>query len=139
MTESDFQYIVSVSDDWWGGPSSDRTHPIFFHELGEMALVAQSDGGLIGFLLGFVTPTKVGYIHLVGIHPDFRRQGVARSLYGSFMTACQDRGIQHFKSITTPGNIGSVDFHKALGFSAELIANYAGPQRDRIVFVRDME
>ena len=41
ITKSDFDYIVSVLDRWWGGPSSERAHPVFFYELGEQALIAE--------------------------------------------------------------------------------------------------
>ena len=35
ITKRDYDYIVSVLDIWWGGPSSERASPFFFHELGE--------------------------------------------------------------------------------------------------------
>src|SRR5262245_22573594 len=82
ITTADFDQIVEVIDRWWGGPISTFAHPIFFWELGENALIVEHDGRLIGFLLGFIVfkQPKTGYVHLVGIHPDFRRQGVGRLL-----------------------------------------------------------
>ena len=54
-TKADFDQIVAVLDRWWGGPSPERAHPLFFHEFGETALVAEEGDQLVGFLLGLHT------------------------------------------------------------------------------------
>ena len=61
------------------------------------ALVVEEGSEMIGFLLGFVVAGtgavpavksnaggRRGYVHLVGIHPDYRRRGVGRLLYDRF-------------------------------------------------------
>ena len=55
ITKSDFDAMVSVFDRWWGGPSPLRPEPFFFYELGHHGLLAESDGAMTGFLLGFVS------------------------------------------------------------------------------------
>jgi ribosomal protein S18 acetylase RimI-like enzyme len=138
ITKADFDYIVSVLDRWWGGPSGERAHPVFFYELGNDALIAEEDGQIIGFLLGFITPAAppVGYVHLVGIHPDQRRHGVGKALYEQFIERCKKAGVERLKAITTVGNEGSVRFHEALGFEAREVPDYAGEGRARIVFTK---
>ena len=139
IQKADFDYIVAVLDRWWGGPSVERAHPIFFYELGKHALIAETDeGDLVGFLLGFVAPTDpaTAYIHLVGIHPDHRRQGVGKLLYQEFISRCQKAGAARMKAIAAPGNDGSVRFHEALGFRASEEQDYAGRDRTRVVFTK---
>lgn len=140
ITKADYDYIVSVLDRWWGGPSGERAHPIFFYELGDHALIAELDGQVVGFLLGFVAPTRppTGYVHLVGIHPDHRRRGVGQELYNHFTERCRAAGVGRLKAITTIGNEGSVRFHEALGFQVREEPDYAGPGRGRIVFTREL-
>jgi len=138
LTQDDFGEIVSVIDRWWGGPTSALAHPLFFHELGDDALVVEDDGRVVGFLLGFVTAAGTGYVHLVGIDNDYRRRGVGRRLYESFTLRARERGARRMKAITTPGNHGSIEFHRALGYGVELVSDYAGPGRDRYVFTRDL-
>jgi GNAT superfamily N-acetyltransferase len=140
ITKPDFDQIVEVIDRWWGGPISTFAHPIFFHELGDNALIIEKDGHLIGFLLGFIVfkAPKTGYVHLVGIHPDFRRQGVGRVLYEQFTERCRELGCERMKAITTTGNEGSLKFHEALGWTAEEVEDYAGPGRRRVVFTKDL-
>ncbi len=140
ITKGDFDQIVDVIDRWWGGPMANFAHPIFFYELGDNALIVEDDGRLIGFLLGFLvfkTP-KTGYVHLVGIHPDYRRKGVARILYETFTERCRSLGCERMKAITTTGNEGSIRFHQALGWTSTEIEDYAGQDRRRMVFAKDL-
>jgi GNAT superfamily N-acetyltransferase len=142
LTKADFDHVVEVIDRWWGGPISTFAHPIFFYELGNHALVAEDDGVLIGFLLGFVAHEgegqKSGYVHLVGIHPDYRRRGVGRELYKTFTEACVRANCSRMKAITTHANEGSIRFHLALGWNAQDVDDYAGPARKRIVFTQEL-
>lgn len=138
ITKADFDQIVEVIDRWWGGPISTFAHPIFFYELGDNALIVEDNGHLIGFLLGFISfkAPKTGYVHLVGIHPDYRRQGVGRLLYENFTERCRGLGCERMKAITTAGNEGSLRFHEAMGWKTEEVEDYAGPSRKRIVFTK---
>ena len=139
ITKDDFDRIVMVIDHWWGGPISTLAHPIFFYELGRFARVVVDDSDeLVGFLLGFVAEESelTGYVHLVGINPEHRRQGVARTLYQEFTRDCEQGGCVRMKAITTPGNEPSICFHAALGWSVDVLDAYAGPGRRRVVFTK---
>jgi GNAT superfamily N-acetyltransferase len=139
LTKADYDQIVQVIDRWWGGPTSALAHPIFFYELGRLARVVESDGIMVGFLLGFICPdASVGYVHLVGIHPDYRRRGVGQILYASFEGDCRRDGCRTLKAITTLGNEASLRFHQALGWAMTETEDYAGPGRMRIVFTKDL-
>jgi GNAT superfamily N-acetyltransferase len=151
IAKNDFDRIVEVIDHWWGGPISTFAHPIFFYELGKHALVVQQGAELIGFLLGFVAApsdgatdgansnqAQSGYVHLVGIHPDYRRRGVGRLLYDRFTEECRESRCVRMKAITTPGNEVSIRFHLALGWKLQEIDDYAGPGRRRIVFTKTL-
>ena len=146
ITKADFDRVVEVIDHWWGGPISTFAHPIFFYELGGAALVVEDGSQMIGFLLGFVVAGtgarlagadgRCGYVHLVGIHPDFRRRGVGRLLYDRFTQDCRTAQCIVMKAITTPGYEGSIRFHVALGWDVQEVEDYAGPGRRRIVFTK---
>lgn len=143
ISKADFDVIVEVIDRWWGGPISTLAHPIFFYELGDMAHVVEHEGQIIGFLLGFIAHAsidgnKTGYVHLVGIHPDFRRQGVGRLLYRTFTDACIAADCTHLKAITTARNEASLRFHTDQGWDAQDIDDYAGPGRRRVVFTKEL-
>ncbi len=140
ISKADYDHVVSVLDQWWGGPGGERPHPVFFYELGKDALIAESGDQVIGFLLGFLAPVepKTGYVHLVGIHPEHRRGGVGKALYQQFVERCRAQGATRLKAITSVGNEGSVRFHEALGFHVREEPGYAGPDRARLVFTKDL-
>ncbi|HNS95726.1 MAG TPA: GNAT family N-acetyltransferase [Polyangiaceae bacterium] len=138
MNKADYDEIVRVIDWWWGGPTASLAHPVFFYELGKIARIMEVDGKMIGFLLGFLTaePPPIGYIHMVGIHPDYRRRHVGRKLYESFEDSCRSAGCTLMKAVTAPGDERSVQFHEALGWVWETVPDYAGPGRARVVFTK---
>lgn len=137
ITKQDFDYIVSVFDAWWGGPSTERASPFFFYELGEHALIAEGDGEVAGFLLGLASASSsTGYVHLVGIDPGHRRAGVGKLLYQHFAESCRRAGMKQLKAIGMVGHEGSMKFHHAMGFQAQEVADYAGPGRPRVVFTK---
>lgn len=140
ITKADYDYLVMVLDRWWGGPSGQHAHPTFFYELGEYALVAEEAGEVVGFLLGFITRGEqpTGYIHLVGIHPEFRRRGVGKGLYSRFTETCRSAGVSRLKTISAVGYEGPLAFHRALGFEIREDPDYAGPGRARVVFTKDL-
>lgn len=139
LGKADYHRIVKVIDRWWDGPTSALAHPIFFYELGSLARVVEHDDRLVGFLLGFIAPEgPVGYVHLVGIDPDYRRRGVASELYRSFEQACRDADCRSMKAVTTLGNQGSVEFHLSQGYKSAQVDDYAGPGRARVVFSKPL-
>jgi ribosomal protein S18 acetylase RimI-like enzyme len=119
---------------------------VFFYELGALARVVEDHASregpkFVGFLLGFLAEGDrgaVGYVHLVGVHPEYRRKGVARALYTEFTRAAQASSCRRLKAITTVGNEGSLRFHQALGWTATEEEHYAGPGRRRVVFTKDL-
>jgi L-amino acid N-acyltransferase YncA len=139
ITKQDFDYVVSVFDHWWGGPSNEKASPFFFHELGEYALIAEEDGRVIGFLLGLVAAgSRTGYVHLVGIDPNHRRRGVGKQLYQHFVERCRQAGLHELKAIGMVGHESSLRFHAALEFAAREVNDYAGPGRARVVFTKQL-
>lgn len=140
ITKQDYDHIVTVLDRWWGGPAGERAHPVFFYELGDAALIAEEEGTVLGFLLGFLAPTTpaTAYVHLVGIHPEHRRRGVGQRLYAHFTEWARGAGAARLKAITAVGHEASVRFHQALGFTVEERPDYAGPGRARMVFFKDL-
>jgi GNAT superfamily N-acetyltransferase len=140
LGKADFDHIVQVIDRWWGGPTSALASPMFFYELGSLARVVEHDGILVGFLLGFIAPgpPKTGYVHLIGIHPDYRRKGVGRILYQSFEENCRAAACTRLKAMSTVGNEGSIAFHRATGWTVTFVEDYAGPARPRVVFTKNL-
>lgn len=133
----DYGAITAVLDDWWGRPISGSLPRLFLDHFHATSFVAEEDGELAGFLIGFHSPSLrgVSYVHFVGVHPRFRRAGLARDLYDRFIGLARDAGSSEVRAITAPSNAGSIRFHSQLGFTVSgPIPDYNGPAKPMITF-----
>ncbi len=144
-TIDDFVRIVDERREFWG--DRDLTalhHPLLVHEFGDTALVIRGDGAardesrVIAYLFGLLTPSSVGYIHVVAVRDGHRREGLARRLYEHFEEIAGVHGAHALKAITKPVNVRSVAFHRALGFSASENVDYGGPGQTRTLLWKEI-
>jgi ribosomal protein S18 acetylase RimI-like enzyme len=141
----DLQAIVAELSAFWGDRDMAGLHQaLYVHEFGDTALVLRGDpdddedGHIRAYLLGFVGPQGVGYIHVVAVRDEYRGEGLARRLYEEFERLARARGARALKAITSPGNGGSRSFHEALGFSVEEVERYSASGETRLVFRREL-
>jgi ribosomal protein S18 acetylase RimI-like enzyme len=134
--DTDLAAILRDFSRFWGDREQLRPlhHPMFVVEFGDTALAARGpDGQVLGYLLGFVAPTRDAYIHLVAVRDDARDLGLARRLYGAFTELAVARGAVALKALTSPGNEGSQAFHRSLGFTLTRVEDYGGAGQARMV------
>lgn len=142
VTEEDFYKVKAVLNEWWGGRQ--MTHLLqrlfFEHFQSTSFIVEDNDGVLVAFLIGFVSQTQPeeAYIHFVGVNPGFRKNGLAKELYELFFTKVRGLGCKTVKCITSPVNVGSIAYHKSMGFSVSVGKDYEGPSEDRILFSKSL-
>jgi predicted GNAT superfamily acetyltransferase len=136
---ADYDRIIAVLDDWWGRPVRHSLPRVFLDHFYATSTVAESDGELAGFLIGFLSPSQpdAAYIHFVGVSPRLRGNGLARSLYERFFALAAADGRQVVRAITAPRNAPSIAFHTAMGFSVSApIPDYDGESSPKVVFER---
>ena len=118
----DHDNIISVMPEWWGGRDlSSSVLKVFFIHFKNTTFIAEIDGRLVGFLVGFMSQSEanVGYIHFAGVHPQFRKVGIGRLLYEEFCFVCKANDRSIVKSCTSPVNKLSINFHQKIGFEIE--------------------
>ncbi|HET6696211.1 MAG TPA: GNAT family N-acetyltransferase [Gaiellaceae bacterium] len=134
--------MAAVLDEWWGGRRMvDMLPRLFFTHFRETSFVAERDGKLAGFLVGFLSQSdlEAAYVHFVGVSPEERGSGLGRELYEHFFEAARSHGRHTVSCVTSPANAGSLAFHQAIGFEAsEPKAGYDGPGEDRVVLTRSL-
>lgn len=134
---TDIRQVLADHPRYWGDRDLRDLHLLaLVQEFGETCLVARSDDGILGYLIGFVTPGGTGYVHLIATRDDARGSGLGRELWGAFTEAARRQGAVRLKAITSLGNKGSVAFHRSLGFEVRVEEDYNGPGEDRVVFSR---
>ncbi len=148
----DHARILDAMVDWWGGRDLRASIPkIMLIHFCNTSFVAEADGELAGFLIGFFSQTEpdTGYIHFAGVHPDFRNRGIGRALYGHFYDRCRAGGRKTVKSCTAPINRLSISFHQSLGFTieegdavidgVEVSTTHMGPKDPLVLFVKKLD
>ncbi|MEW5723848.1 MAG: GNAT family N-acetyltransferase [Thermodesulfobacteriota bacterium] len=148
---ADYEPIIAVVDQWWGGRRMAAMLPkLFFEHFRETSFVAESEGERVGFLIGFLSPSHPAeaYIHFVGVHPDYRKIGLGRGLYEHFFELVKRKGRHKVRCVTSPVNTNSIAFHRRLGFLMEpgreyagdipIHRHYDGPGEDRVLFVKEL-
>jgi ribosomal protein S18 acetylase RimI-like enzyme len=138
---SDYGRVYPLVNDWWGGREISQNLPgvFFVHFEGSSFIAHTPDCSLAGFLCGFLSETNPGeaYVHMAGVAPELRRQGIGRKLYDTFFETARAHGRTRVSLITAPINTGSIAFHEALGFELErVLENFAGPGENRLVFIK---
>ncbi|MFJ8914174.1 GNAT family N-acetyltransferase [Amycolatopsis sp. NPDC102389] len=153
---SDHGPIVDRVQRWWGDsrtPAQARElslllPKLFLQFFASTSLVLEDEGGIRAFLVGFHAPDNdfEAYIHFVGVDPELRGQGTARHLYTTFFQRAAEAGRTEVRAVTSPGNTGSIAFHRAMRFTLEpgdrtvdglpVHGDYDGPGQDRVCFLK---
>ena len=149
-TEADHARVLAVLEQWWGGLGGAEgaryraallPRLFFQHFAGTSTIAEDREGGLGGFLIGFLSPGEpgVGYVHFIGVDPLARRSGLGAALYTRFFDDVARAGAHTVRAVTSPINTTSIAFHRALGFAVSPIApDYDGPGHDRVCFTRSV-
>jgi GNAT superfamily N-acetyltransferase len=148
-SKEDFDQILTDFGQFW---DSDRTvalhHPTLIYEFGNSAYTVRHNGKVVAYLFGFLSQTEpVGYIQLLAVRQDYRKQGLGKMLYRHFEQYAAEQGCRRLKAITSPINTLSINFHRSIGMmptgepdktGVPTIKDYSGPGKDRVVFIKDI-
>jgi ribosomal-protein-alanine N-acetyltransferase len=77
--------------------------------------VARSGGRIAGYM-GVWFILDEGHITNVAVHPDFRRQGVATSLFNFVFTVGKSKGVNSFTLEVRVSNFGAQRLYTKMGF-----------------------
>jgi ribosomal protein S18 acetylase RimI-like enzyme len=149
---SDHERVMSVMPTWWDGRDLTSMIPkVFFIHFCDTSFIIEDENQLIGFLVGFMSQTdkNTGYIHFVGVHPDYRKSGIGQKLYQHFFNSCELNNRTIIKSCTSPINKLSIAFHQRMGFEIEpgdglidgisVTTNYLGSDNPKVLFKKKIK
>lgn len=143
VKSSDYYSISPLINDWWGGRKmADMLPKLFFDHFNNTSFIAEKDGQMIGFLVGFLSQSKPeeAYIHFVGVHPEYRKLMIGKQLYNEFFQVVKQKGCRLVRCVTSPVNKVSIAYHTKMGFEIEkgyttiagisIHKDYDGPGQD---------
>jgi ribosomal protein S18 acetylase RimI-like enzyme len=115
----DHARILEVMPGWWGGRDLRALVPsLFLEHFAGTSLVAEDGDELAGFLVGFVSQDHPdeAYVHMIGVDPARRGEGLGRRLHDAFADVVRERGVRRVRCVTSTVNTESVAFHTSIGF-----------------------
>lgn len=90
-----------------------------------LAFLAETDGEVLGFVLGRARPA-VGQVTDLYVVPDARRRGIAAALVGELLEVFRERGLEHVAIDAMAENAGARAVYRRWGFQ-ELRIDLAAP------------
>ena len=81
-------------------------------------LVAQSNGSIIGTVIGTFDGWR-GNIYRMAVHPDHRRQGVARGLLDGLEGFFESQGVKRVTALVENEHSWAVGFWEAAGYQLQ--------------------
>ena len=129
------EFLLDAQAKFWGDRDLSGDHDAYwFRQFDTSGLVARYRSEIVGYLLGVIPHEGPAYIHLVAARSDFRHQGIGRHLYQHFIDHSRQLGVSSVQATTKPESSGAISFHSSMGFSGELIEDYAGAGNPRVFF-----
>jgi ribosomal protein S18 acetylase RimI-like enzyme len=93
----------------------------FLEHFRNTSFVIEQDDKIVAFLFGFLSQSQPdeAYIHFVGVHPDYRKQRLGKTLYELFFNTVRQHHRTVVRCITSPVNTGWIAYNTRLGFQIE--------------------
>ena len=82
----------------------------------ETCFVALIDEKIVGAIM-VGTDGRRGYIYHTAVHPNYRKQGIAKALVDTALTAVESLGINKVALVVFSKNTGGNEFWEKMGFT----------------------
>jgi GNAT superfamily N-acetyltransferase len=151
VKNSDYYVLSPLINKWWGGRQmADMLPKLFFDHFNNTSFIAEKNGEIVGFLIGFLSQShsEEAYIHFVGIHPEYRKHNIGKTLYNEFFKVVKKENRKIVRAVTSPVNKVSIAYHTSMGFEIRsgnkevdgisVHADYDGPSQDRVLFTKKL-
>ena len=115
MTVADIDEVMAIEAAAFASPWSRQ---FFLEELQAAharSVLCQRDGKPIGYVIYWELPGEVD-IHNVAVHPQHRRQGVARAMLGDIIERATKRGFRRVTLEVRRSNDPAQTLYRSLGF-----------------------
>ena len=92
-------------------------------ESSQVYLVAEVEGGVVGFILGdvsgweFGVRESIGWMDTIGVDPAYQRKGIARALANELIKNLREIGVKTIYTLVSWNDWDLLQFFHAMGFT----------------------
>jgi ribosomal protein S18 acetylase RimI-like enzyme len=124
MMLEDIPYIIEIDEEIVGHRNEAKYKdkiPGYISRCPEACLVAETEGKIVGFLLGdirgwdFGVPLS-GWLEIIGVSPNWQGKGIGKKLTRAFMEYCKDNHVESVQTMVNWNDGDLIDYFRALGF-----------------------
>jgi ribosomal protein S18 acetylase RimI-like enzyme len=127
LKREDFGAVVEIDAKVFNEPRPDYYETKFNRALDRkdrmvLSLVAEVDGKVVGFVMSelyvgeYGIPASTATLDTVGIHPDYQRKGVARTLMEEFLGHLRKAGVEKVNTLVDWNDWQLIRFFSTCGF-----------------------
>lgn len=99
-------------------------------------IVAETESGIVGFLLGSITMPGQVQLLMLSVDPDMRHRGIGSEMMMSFLSACRSLNCLNVELEVRKNNINAIRFYQRFGFKLkDLKENYYKDGEDAFIMV----
>ena len=140
MEPSDLDEIVKIERASFSSPWSTR---FFLEELRvpcARSLLAQIEERVVGYVIYWELPAELD-VHNLAVHPNYRRQGIGRSLLSVTIGEARNRGASRISLEVRRSNESAQSLYWSLGFVTRGVRRgyYLDNGEDALVMVLEMD
>jgi ribosomal protein S18 acetylase RimI-like enzyme len=124
LTEIDKKILGQARPDYWElkAAQAEKHLPV-------ASLVAEINGKVIGFIIGYSSgweygaPERVGWLDTIGIDPDYQRRGVAQMLFKEMIDHLKKTGVEVIYTFASWREWQLLKFFETIGFNTGEMIN----------------
>jgi ribosomal-protein-alanine N-acetyltransferase len=104
------------------------------------ALVAEEDGTIAAFAIGYLSGRRIGHVVTLDVRPGRRRSGLGKLLLEELLARLARAGAREGRLEVSTENGGAIAFYENLGFQTRRrLRDYYGPGRDALEMGRKLQ
>jgi ribosomal-protein-alanine N-acetyltransferase len=111
----DFQEVVEIESEAFSEHNS-LLYMSFYETVGEGFLVAEQDGKVVGYVVGYRSGENEGHIFSVGVKEEYRGRGIGTALIHAICDIFVANGLRYARLEVRNSNKEAQKLYKSIGF-----------------------
>ena len=115
FTPEDFQEVVEIEKEAFSDHNS-LVYMNFYEMVGDGFLVAEEDGKVVGYVVGYRSAENEGHIFSVGVKEEYRGRGIGTELIYTICDIFVANGLKYARLEVRSSNIKAQKLYRSIGF-----------------------
>lgn len=113
---SDLPQILKIEKDLFGVDAYNQTVILDgFKRAGEGFIVVQQEGKIVGYITGFIEPSR-DFIDNLAVKENFQRKGLGKTLLDSLLKYFSQKGFKKVQLVVRENNLSAINFYEKNSF-----------------------